>query len=141
MHTEGTEDHFPESWDLHPPPTSLWPTLPLLSSGGWAHFSLLNPFWKDQATAEVIHRGEAVVDLKNPTASTLCHSSVLGLSKRGFLVLSPPSHTLGEGFCVHFVSTLSRCAAWTPWDPCCVYICSAHSIPWGPSDFTHEREV
>ena len=42
--------------------TTLWPTFPLVSSGERADFSLLNPFWKDQDRAEVIHRGEGVVD-------------------------------------------------------------------------------
>ena len=43
-------------------PTAPWPTLPLVSSGDWVNFSLLNPFWKDQARAEVIHRGEGVIN-------------------------------------------------------------------------------
>ena len=97
---------------LCPPPP--WPTLPLLSSRGRADFSLLNPFRKDQARAEVIHRGEGVIDLKNATAPTLVWSSVLGLSKRGFLVLSPPSLTQGGG---GFVPTLSPRAAWSPQNP------------------------
>ena len=57
----------------------------------------------------VIHRGEGVVNLKNPIASTLCRSSVLGLSKRGFLGRSPASLTQGwEGvLCVCFVPSYS----------------------------------
>ena len=61
-------------------------------------FSLLNPFWKDQDRAEVIHRGEGGVDLKNPIAPTLCPSSVSGLSKCGFLGWSPHSLTQGGGW-------------------------------------------
>ena len=80
-----------------------------MSSGGREDFSLLNPFWKDQDRAEVIHRGEGVVNLKNPIASTLCRSSVLGLSKRGFLGRSPASLTQGWGgvLCVRFVPSYS----------------------------------
>ena len=88
-------------------PTARWPTLSLVSSCDWVDFSLLNPFWKDQARAEIIHREEGMVDLKNPTASTLCRSSVLGLSKRGFLGRSPPSLTQGVGLCVHLVPSCS----------------------------------
>ena len=44
---------------------------------------------------------------KNTIASTLCWNSVLGLSKRGFLVQSPPSLTWGDGLCVHLVPTCS----------------------------------
>ena len=100
---------MPESWSLHPPPPAPWPTPPLVSSCGWADFSLLNPFWKDQDRAEVIHRGEDVVDLKNTIASTLCRSSVLGLSKCGFLGRSPASLTQGGGggLCVLFVTLCS----------------------------------
>ena len=97
--------HEPGTWrelrafarflELQPPPPVLGPTLPLLSSGGRADFSLLIPFWKDQDRAEVIHRGEGVVDLKNPIAPTLCPKSVLGLRKHGLLGWSP--HSLNQG--------------------------------------------
>ena len=53
---------MPPALEFAPSPTTLWPTLPLVSSGERADFSLLNPFWKDQDRAEVIHRGEGVVD-------------------------------------------------------------------------------
>ena len=143
--------HEPGTWrklraiarflEFAPPPTAPWPTLPLLSSGGWMDFSLLNPFWKDQDRAEVIRRGEGGVDLKNPIAPTLCPSSVSGLSKCGFLGRSPHSLTQGGGWGWGYVSSLSPRAAWPPGDPCCVSICFAHSSAWGPSDFTHERKV
>ena len=74
---------------------------------------------------------------KNTIASTLCWNSVLGLSKRGFLVQSPPSLTCGGGLFVHLVTT---CSLVSP-GGCAVCICSAHSAPYGPSDFTHKREV
>ena len=136
-HKEGTEGHCPQSWSLHPLPPARWPTLPLVSSGDQADFSLLNPFWKDQDRAEVIHRGEGAVDLKNAIASTLCWSSVLGLSKRGFLGWSPASVAQGGQLCAHLVPT---CSLVTPGTHA-VCIFSAHSTPCGPSDFTHEREV
>ena len=47
---------------------------------------------------------------KNTIASTLCWNSVLGLSKRGFLVQSPPSLTCGG---VDSLSTLSPRADWS----------------------------
>ena len=52
---------MPPALELAPSaPPIPWPTLPLVSSGEWADFSLLNPFWKDQDRAEGIHRGEGV---------------------------------------------------------------------------------
>ena len=67
-----------------------------------------------------------MVDLKNKIAPTLCPSSVPGLSKRGFLVLSPPSLTQGGGLCVHFVPS---CILVTLGPVLCVYLlCSQLSL-------------
>ena len=63
--------------------------------------------------------------LENTIGSTLCRSSVLGLSKRGFLVRSPTSLTRG-GLCVYLVPT---CCLVTPGPVLCVSaLLTAHSV-------------
>ena len=63
--------------------------------------------------------------LENAIGSTLCRSSVLGLSKRGFLVRSPTSLTRG-GLCVYLVP---MCCLVTPGPVLCVSaLLTAHSV-------------
>ena len=70
-----------------------------------------------------------MVDLKNAIAPTLCWSSVLGVSKRGFLVLSPPSLTQGGGgLCAHLVPS---CSLVTPEPVMCVHLLCSQLTP-GP---------
>ena len=67
-----------------------------------------------------------MVNLKNAIAPTLCRSSVLGLSKRGFLVLTPPSLTQGGGLCVHLVPS---CSLATPGPVLCEHLlCSQRTL-------------
>ena len=103
-------------------------------------FSLLTPFWKDQDRAEVIHREEGGVDLKNPIAPTQCPSSLSGLSKCGFLGRSLHSLTQGGGWGWLCVLLVPSCSLATRGPMLCEHLlCSQLSL--GPSDFTHEREV
>ena len=93
-HREGTEGRCPQPWSLHPPPPPRGPLSPwcLLVTG--------------QTSASWTPSGRIRTGQRSFTGGRVCRSSVLGLSKHGILMRSPPSLT-GGGLCVHLVPTCS----------------------------------